>query len=77
MPTQPLLDFAAGYVQRALDQLPQPGHAGTRGGCTMNYYYDVEQLREGSIVDPNLHFASSSQAAAEPQPPVAIGAPQA
>jgi monooxygenase len=76
MQTQPMLDLGAGYVQRALDQLPKQG-MGDPWRVQMNYYYDVEQLREGSIVDPNLHFASSSQAAAEPQPPVAIGAPQA
>ena len=76
MQTQPMLDLGAGYVQRALDQLPKQG-MGDPSRVKMNYYHDVKQLREGSIVDPNLHFASSSQAAAEPQPPVAIGAPQA
>src|SRR6476661_5333121 len=50
------LDLGAGYVQRALDQLPKQG-MGDPWRVQMNYYYDVEQLREGSIVDPNLHFA--------------------
>jgi hypothetical protein len=38
----------------------------------MNYYYDVEMLREGSVVDPHLQFASSEQAVARPKPAVAL-----
>jgi hypothetical protein len=56
--TRPMLDFAAGYVQRALDRIPKQG-SGEPWRVSMNYYYDVEQLREGAVVDPNLHFSSS------------------
>jgi cation diffusion facilitator CzcD-associated flavoprotein CzcO len=61
MQTQPMLDLSAGYVQRALDQLPKQG-AGDPWRVQMNYFHDVEQLREGSVVDPHLHFAVSGQA---------------
>jgi cation diffusion facilitator CzcD-associated flavoprotein CzcO len=73
METRPMLDFAAGYVQRALDRMPKQG-SGDPWRVSMNYYHDAEQLREGSVVDPNLRFASSSQAVAEPQPSVAVSA---
>ena len=73
MATRPLLDFGAGYVQRALADLPKQGSAAP-WLMSMNYYHDAEQLREGSVVDPNLRFASSSQAVAEPQPSVAVSA---
>ena len=33
METRPMLDFAAGYVQRALDRMPKQGVGGRRGGC--------------------------------------------
>jgi hypothetical protein len=64
MPTQPMLDLSAGYVQRALDRLPKQGE-GDPWRMQMNYYYDVEQLREGSVANPHLHFGSSNQAAGE------------
>ena len=64
--TRPMLDFAAGYVQRALDRIPKQG-SGDPWRVSMNYYYDVEQLREGLVVDPHLHLASSGKAVAEPQ----------
>jgi hypothetical protein len=56
--TRPMLDFAAGYVQRALDRIPKQG-SGEPWRVSMNYYYDVEQLREGSVDNANLHFSSS------------------
>jgi cation diffusion facilitator CzcD-associated flavoprotein CzcO len=56
--TRPMLDLSAGYVQRALDRMPKQG-AGDPWRVSMNYYHDVEQLREGSVVDPNLYFSSS------------------
>ena len=67
--TRPMLDFAAGYVQRALDRIPKQG-SGEPWRVSMNYYYDVEQLREGSVDNANLHFSSSGQAIGEPQPAV-------
>jgi len=71
--TRPMLDFAAGYVQRALDRMPKQG-SGEPWRVSMNYYYDVERLREGSVDDPNLHFASSGQRVAERQRAVAVTA---
>jgi cation diffusion facilitator CzcD-associated flavoprotein CzcO len=70
MQIRPLLDLSAGYVQRALDRMPKQG-AGDPWRVSMNYYHDVEQLRRGSIVDPNLYFASSGQVVGEPQPAAA------
>ena len=71
MATRPMLDLSAGYVQRALDRLPRQGD-GEPWRVSMNYYYDVEMLREGSIVDPHLQFASSEQAVAQSKPAVAL-----
>ncbi|OMB84913.1 flavin-containing monooxygenase [Mycolicibacterium conceptionense] len=56
METLPLLDFSAGYVQRALDQMPRRG---VDGPCvmSMNYFHDVATLRKGPVADPHLEFA--------------------
>jgi cation diffusion facilitator CzcD-associated flavoprotein CzcO len=62
MATQPMLDLSAGYVQRALDRLPKQG-VGDPWLVQMNYYHDIGQLREGSVINPHLHFGASSQAA--------------
>ncbi|MHA3019924.1 flavin-containing monooxygenase [Mycobacterium sp. BMJ-28] len=55
MPTLPLLDFAAGYVQRAAGELPRQGADGP-WQMTMNYNYDAKLLRNGPVADPNLRF---------------------
>jgi len=60
MSTQPMLDLSAGYVQRALDRLPKQGE-GDPWRVQMDYYHDVEQLREGSVANPHLHFGSASE----------------
>ncbi|HET8695321.1 MAG TPA: NAD(P)/FAD-dependent oxidoreductase [Aquabacterium sp.] len=60
MPTRPLLDFGAGYVQRVIHQLPRQG-AGAPWMMSMDYLNDVEVLRRGSVEDPNLHFAKAAQ----------------
>ncbi|MFI5510692.1 flavin-containing monooxygenase [Mycobacterium sp. NPDC051804] len=73
MATRPMLDLSAGYVQRALDRLPKQGD-GEPWRVSMNYYYDVGMLREGSVVDPHLQFESSEQAVAQPDPAVALPA---
>jgi monooxygenase len=62
MSTQPMLDLSAGYVQRALDQLPKQGD-GDPWRVQMNYSHDVEQLRHGSVTDPHLHFGAANHAA--------------
>ncbi|MGW6424868.1 flavin-containing monooxygenase [Nocardia sp. NPDC055053] len=55
MPTRPFLDFAAGYIQRVVDQLPKQGDR-MPWRTSMNYHDDVRILREASILDPELHF---------------------
>ncbi|WP_441959085.1 flavin-containing monooxygenase [Mycolicibacterium houstonense] len=53
--TLPLLDFGAGYVQRALADMPRRGIRGP-WVMSMNYNRDVEILRNGPVIDPNLEF---------------------
>jgi monooxygenase len=51
METRPLLDFGAGYVQRAVHAFPRQG---TRGPwqLAMSYAADVKNLRKGPVEDP-------------------------
>jgi monooxygenase len=63
--TRPLLDFGAGYVQRALDELPRQGT--TRPWMSsMNYYDDVRALRRSPVVDRYLHFERASESTSIP-----------
>ncbi|MGV0745408.1 flavin-containing monooxygenase [Mycolicibacterium sp. XJ870] len=55
METRPLLDFAAGYVQRSVGELPRQGVDGP-WVMSMNYTFDAAMLRNGPVVDPNLRF---------------------
>ncbi|MEV6930577.1 NAD(P)/FAD-dependent oxidoreductase [Dactylosporangium sp. NPDC051485] len=57
MATRPLLDFGAGYIQRALDLLPRQGDRAP-WLTSMSYHSDVKLLRHGRIADPELHFAA-------------------
>lgn len=59
--TRPVLDFAAGYVQRAINDLPRQGSQ-YPWVTSMNYQADVKVLRGGPVVDPHLHFSSRSVA---------------
>ncbi|EYF04444.1 flavin-containing monooxygenase [Chondromyces apiculatus] len=63
MPRRPLLDFAAGYVQRSIDTLPRQGDRAP-WLMTMDYEADAKLLREGSVADPNLRFSSHVRRAA-------------
>jgi cation diffusion facilitator CzcD-associated flavoprotein CzcO len=54
--TRPLLDFGAGYVQRAIDDLPRQGSR-SPWATSMDYYADVRMLRKSPIADRNLYFA--------------------
>jgi len=57
MDSRPLLDFAAGYVLRSVDQLPKSGpKAPWRLG--MNYAQDVLTLRYGKIRDGVMRFSN-------------------
>jgi hypothetical protein len=64
MARRPLLDFAAGYVQRSIDLFP---HQGSRGPWTaeMSYAADRARLRNGPVEDPALQFGTSSAAVRE------------
>ncbi|CAM3876333.1 flavin-containing monooxygenase [Smaragdicoccus niigatensis] len=60
MATRPLLDFGAGYVKRAIEDLPRQGLS-YPWLTSMNYQADVKLLRGGPVDDPNLRFTSSSR----------------
>ena len=63
-PARPLLDFAAGYVLRSIDEFPKGGsRAPWRLG--MSYRNDVVTLRHGELDDGAMRF-SRRTAAAEP-----------
>ncbi len=53
--TRPLLDFGAGYVQRALDSLPRQGLAAP-WTMSMSFYADEKILRKGAVTDRCLSF---------------------
>jgi monooxygenase len=58
MATRPLLDFDAGYVQRAVGQLPKQGDHGP-WQMVMDYRRDVEVLRDGPVTDDALRLRAS------------------
>ena len=62
MPTRPLLDFGAGYVQRSLADLPKQGPA-EPWLMSMNYHDDRRLLRSGSVTDEHLHFSGPAERA--------------
>jgi monooxygenase len=64
MPTRPFLDFAAGYVQRVVDQLPRQGDR-MPWRTSMDYHSDVKLLRNGRVDDPALRFSPAAAAVAE------------
>ncbi|HUO38191.1 MAG TPA: NAD(P)/FAD-dependent oxidoreductase [Mycobacterium sp.] len=55
---RPMLDFSAGYVQRAVDLFPQQGSHGP-WTVEMSYAADRARLRNGPIEDPALRFATA------------------
>ena len=65
METRPLLDFAAGYVTRAADDLPRQGTEG-EWRMSMNYYADVRNLRRGRVRSPNLQFGRAQNTRTRP-----------
>lgn len=48
--SEPLLDLQAGYIQRSLDELPRQGSSAP-WRQSMDYYEDLELLRDGSVGD--------------------------
>jgi len=65
--TRPLLDLAAGYVQRSVAEFPRQGSKAP-WQLGMNYAQDVITLRHGKIDDGTIRF--SSPRAAERSIPV-------
>ena len=61
---RPLLDFQAGYVQRAIDRFPKQGSHGP-WTVEMSYAADRERLLRGPVADEGLRFRTG---AAEPVP---------
>ncbi|MCW3039790.1 MAG: NAD(P)/FAD-dependent oxidoreductase [Solirubrobacterales bacterium] len=61
--TRPLMDFSAGYVQRAIAQLPRQG-AAAPWHLAMDYAEDVAHLRGAPIADGALRFDAAAPAAA-------------
>ena len=57
MATRPMLDFAAGYVQRAKDQFPRQGDTAPWQQA-MDYTTDIKQLREAPVAESGLHFST-------------------
>jgi monooxygenase len=63
---RPMLDFQAGYVQRAIHEFPR---AGSRSPwrIRMNYPYDVLVLRYGRINSPALRFSRRRDTVTRPE----------
>lgn len=57
METRPLLDFGAGYVQRALDRMPRQGTC-EPWVMSMDYFRDVKLLRRGTVAEKSLAFST-------------------
>ena len=53
---RPLMDFSAGYVLRALDELPKQGDRAP-WQLKQNYLTDVRKIRRDDIDDGVLTFA--------------------
>ncbi len=63
MPLQPLLDFKANYVLRALDRLPKQGEQAP-WLLAMNVFKDARYLRHGRVDDGPMRFFSATRGAA-------------
>jgi cation diffusion facilitator CzcD-associated flavoprotein CzcO len=59
MERRPLLDFQAGYVQRAVHRFPKQGVEGP-WTVEMSYARDRRRLREGTVEDPELQFGAAA-----------------
>ncbi|MFW9616003.1 flavin-containing monooxygenase [Aquabacterium sp.] len=64
MATRPLLDFGAGYVQRAMKWLPRQGTTGP-WVMAMDVQHDAEVLRQGPVEDPCLRFERAATTPAQ------------
>ena len=70
MATRPFLDFAAGYIQRAVDHLPRQGDR-MPWLTSMGYAEDVKLLRADSVTDAELLLTASGHGV---ERPAAVGA---
>jgi cation diffusion facilitator CzcD-associated flavoprotein CzcO len=61
MPTRPFLDFGAGYIQRAIDQLPRQGDRAP-WVTSMSYTSDARLLRRLPVQDRELRLSRSARA---------------
>ncbi|UTI66342.1 NAD(P)/FAD-dependent oxidoreductase [Paraconexibacter antarcticus] len=61
--TEPFLNFASGYVQRALDRFPKQGEVAP-WKLYQNYLRDLRVLRRGELEDGTLEFGPSGRATA-------------
>jgi len=66
MERRPMLDFAAGYIQRAIDDVPQQGASGP-WTIEMDYWADHARLRKGRVDDAALKFSAAPPAVAAPE----------
>ena len=64
MPTKPLLDLSANYVQRVADQLPRQAD-GEPWSVSMSYLADAKRLRRGPVADPHLRFGAATAPAVD------------
>lgn len=60
--TEPFLDIAAGYVQRALAKFPKQGSKAP-WRLYQNYMFDLTALRFGSIKDEAMEFSNPARSA--------------
>ncbi len=67
---RPLLDFEAGYVLRALDELPKQGDTAP-WNLTMNYAKDARHLRRAPLDDGAMRFFAAEPAVEREAVPVA------
>jgi len=63
MPTRPMLDFGAGYVQRAVDRFPRQGTGAWE--VKTSYREDLKRLRYGALADGILRFSAVQPRPAE------------
>ena len=62
---EPVIDLSAGYVQRAIDQLPKQGTR-TPWKLHQNYAKDIVMLRYGTLDDEAMEFSAAGERARTP-----------
>jgi hypothetical protein len=67
---EPILDFNAGYVLRALDKLPKQGSK-EPWKLRQNYVLDTREIRRGAIEDGAMCFSSPAPRGSESEPSLA------